>query len=173
MIKNIYLFISVFALILSTSAYAQEPDWYKKLRLIKPLESTSGDVERVFGNIKPKSSFTNETGSMASYDISEGRFYVYYAAGQCSSTWKGDYNVDKGKVVEISFYNSKLVKLSNFNLNLGDFIREMENDNPTLHYRNDELGIDYSTERGKVKGVDIFPSSKFNHLKCEINQTGK
>lgn len=135
--------------------------------LIKPLESTSDDVERVFGNIKPRSSFANEKGSMASYDISEGRFYVCYSSGQCSSTWKEDYNVDKGKVVTISFYNSKLLKLSNFNLKIEDFTREKENDNPTLHYINKELGIDYSTERGKVKGVHLFPALKYDYLKCD------
>ena len=173
MTRHIYLIISVLALILSTSAYAQEPDWYKKLKLIKPLESTSEDVERVFGNIKPQSGFSNEKGSMAYYEILGGHFYVDYSSGQCSSSWKGDYNVDKGKVVEISFYASKLSRLANFNLNLGDFITEKENDNSTLHYINNELGIDYSTERGKVKGVHLFPIVKYDYLKCENNKAVK
>ena len=154
--------------ILSTNLliYGQNPDWYIKLNKLEILKSSKNDVGRIFNDFKISKSFIHNGVESAFYESSEGELSVNFSAGGCSFKREDDYNVEKGKVLEAIFFPKEFVKLSKFRIDKNKFEKHLEDDNPTLHYINQNLGIDYGVQKGKVIHIKLFPSANFENLRC-------
>jgi hypothetical protein len=147
---------------------AQEPEWFKKLKQLKPLFTSKSDVENLFGNLKVKKQFIDKGIESVFYEAPEDAFLsLKYSAGDCSTGKSYDYQTNKGNIIEaIYFLNKRSVNISKFLINKNEF-ETRKDDDDTLYYFNKELGIEFGTQRDEVIHVEFFPSSKYDYLKCE------
>ena len=163
---KIVLLIAVSIFTVSKSR-AQVPDWFQKVMQIKPFESSKADVERIFNDAKISKSFTDIGLEFVYYDVADGRLSLRYSLGKCSEISDAVFDLEKGRVVRVHFTpDNVFVKLFKYKIDVKRFDAEYENDNPTLHYFDDESGISYSTQRKKLKGVQLYAPQKYLGLKC-------
>jgi len=153
--KAIIPTLSLSFLMLMTLAPGKDPDWRK----LVPLESTRADVERLLGPSK-------ET-YLADYTLEEGNLSVIYSSGPCGPDRTGGWNVPKDVVVSLSFSPKQKKRISALKLSPKKF-RKVVDDHVggVLYYINDEEGITYEVQRGRVDVVYYEPAGRYEHLYC-------
>jgi hypothetical protein len=146
-------FISV-ALMLSTS-----PCRAQAWRQIVPLKSTRSDVERILG---PSNGAYGVT-----YQLEEGNLFIEYSSGPCRPERKGGWNVPENIVVLVSFTPKVKKRIGVLKLDPKKF-RKVVDDHVigVVYYINDEDGITYSVQAGKVDYVEYGPAKRDDHLYC-------
>lgn len=138
----------------------KDPDWRK----LTPLQSTRADVERLLGR-------SNEA-YFADYTLEEGSLSVIYSSGPCRPDRKGGWNVPENVVVGLSFSPKNKKRVSELNLDPKKFRKVVGGGvgggdvGGVLFYINDETGITYEVQRGRVDEVYYDPPGKYEHLYC-------
>jgi hypothetical protein len=142
-------------LMLVIPALGKDPDWRK----LVPLQSTRADVERLLGPSKEA--------YFADYKLEEGNLSVIYSSGPCGAGRTGGWNVPKDKVVSLSFSPKHKKRMSALKLSPKKFRKVIDDHvGGVVYYINDEDGITYEVQRGRVDVVYYEPSGKYKHLYC-------
>ena len=169
MIMNIkiILCLSLF-LLLSNVAMAKDPEWLRRMKEIKLLSNTREDINKFLGDPVDD----EKENYLWYYDFPEGRMAITYQSKQCVAPPENNgklvgWKVPEWTVVEVSFSPDKYIKPKTLNINFEDFTSKPIYDYPEAsEYRNDELGIDYVLNKGKIEYITFRPSKKFAHLQC-------
>jgi hypothetical protein len=136
-------------------SFRKDPDW----RQILPLRSTRADVERLLGPSKEA--------YFADYSLEEGNLFIEYSSGLCRPERKGGWNVAKDVVVKISFSPKHKRRIAQLKLDPKKFRKVIDDHvGGVFYYVNDEEGITYEVQRGRVDVVYYEPPSRYNHLYC-------
>lgn len=156
-----------------------------KMKQVKLLSDTYEDVVRIMG--KPVDG-TAEREYSEYFDFKEGRMFVLFSLGVCKqkgvkglqalSGWK----VPEYTVVKVSFSPDKPISPKKSLIDLSGFTKKTvryaddysDGATPDDHrrapfqfeYENDELGISYFEEYGKISDITFYPSRKFDNLLC-------
>lgn len=167
--KNFFLF-ALLLLTLNISVFAQALSYeLDKIREIKMLESTRGDVSRILVGYEYDKDDDEETTmefSTKNIDVE-----IEFSAGSCSEEAEetDEWNVPKGKVkrIEITFKNS--VTPDDLQLDLSDFKKEQRyaNVEDEFSYYTVDLGISIHIKKNEVEQITIFPALKKSSLLCK------
>jgi hypothetical protein len=144
------------SLIIISALTACAQDW----KQIVPLKTTRAEVERLLGPSKGA--------YFGDYQLKEGALFIEYSSGPCRPNRKGGWNVPENIVVSMSFSPKHPKKLSTLKLDLTKYRKVVGGDTPTVtYYINDDEGIVYAIQQGKVDYVEYGPSKKFDDLWCK------
>ena len=170
--KNFLLF-AILLLTININAFAQSPSYeLDKIREIKMLESTRGDVRRILASYKSddESGESNwETFSSEKMDVE-----VEYTTGDCSddSDDTDEWEVAKGAVksIEISFDNiDDYFSFEDFKYNVSSLQKEQryaDIENKFVYHDKDK-GIAFFVNENEVDKIRIFPVSKQSSMLCK------
>ncbi len=151
-------------LMLMKCQFAKDPDW----RQIVPLRSTRTDVERLLGPSKEA--------YFADYTLEEGNLFIEYSSGPCRPERKGGWNVPNDVVVQMSFSPKLKRKVADLKLDPKRFRKVIdEHVGGVIYFINDDLGLTYEVQRGKVDAIYYEPGTKDEHLYCgdPVNEATK
>ncbi|HEU4837635.1 MAG TPA: hypothetical protein VFS90_24610 [Pyrinomonadaceae bacterium] len=130
-------------------------DW----RQIVPLQSTRADVERLLGSTKEV--------YFAIYKLKEGSLFIEYSSGPCRPGRKGGWNVPENVVVSVSFSPKHGKRISSLKLDPNKFRKVIDQHvGGIVYYINDDEGIMYQVQSGKVDTIEYGPAKKHEHLYC-------
>ena len=143
------------ALVLTVATRASAQEWRK----IVPLKSTRADVERLLGPA--------EQPYGVDYELKNGVLSVEYSTGPCRKDRRGGWNVPEGVVISFSFSAKHKQRVTDLKLNRKRFRRVIDTHTGGItYYINDEDGIMYEVQQGRVEGVEYYPPKKYDHLYC-------
>lgn len=157
-------------LLLTSPAFSKDPEWLKKIKQIALLTDTYDDVIRILG--KPVDG-SSEKELSEYFDFKEGRIFVGFESGKCIATPESNgklvgWKVPRWTVTDISFSPNKWIDPKKLNINFNGFTAKPIYDvSEAVEYRNDELGIDYVLNKGKIEYITFRPAKKYNYLLCE------
>ena len=142
-------------LVLTDQLNVKGQDW----RQIVPLKSTRAEVERILG--------ATATTYFAEYELKQGSLFVEYSSGPCKPERKGGWNVPKDVVIMISFTPKRKTRIASLKLDPKKF-RKVVDDHAigVLYYVNDEEGITYQVQSGKIDFVEYHPAKRDEHFYC-------
>ena len=142
-------------LILANQINVKGQNW----RNFVPLKSTRADVERLLGPTKEP--------YFGVYHLKDGILDIEYSSGPCSPERKGGWNVPKDVVITLNFSPKRRMRIGDLKLDPTKFRRVVdEHVIGILYYVNDEEGITYQVQRGKVDYVEYRPARRDEHLYC-------
>jgi hypothetical protein len=128
-------------------------------RTITPLKSVRTEVESSFG--------PSSDPYLASYSLKDGTLFVQYSSGPCRPETKGGWNVPEGTVVLVRFVPKSKKKLASLKLELSKFRRVVGGDVAGIvNYTNEETGVTYEVQRGRVDAIEYLPRKRYYSLKC-------
>lgn len=125
------------------------------------LQSTRSDVERLLGPpAEPKGS---------QYRTKTEIVNVRYSGEPCVKDDPSGYNIPAGVVIHLVIFPKREQRFSNLNIDETKFKKEQDPHMPAgyFHYTNYEDGMTVTVSEGIVKKVTYWPSSKFQHLRCQ------
>jgi hypothetical protein len=142
-------------LMLGVSVPGNAQDW----RRIKLLETVRPDVERLFG--------PSSEGYAATYVLQDGVLFLEYSSGTCRPDRKGGWNVEEYTVVSLRFVPKSKQRLARLNLDLRKF-RKVVDDHVggVTYYTNDEEGVTYEVQFGRVDAINYLPGKRYNSMQC-------
>lgn len=142
-------------LILTSRVHVKGQDW----RQIVPLKSTRAEVERILGAT---------TGAyFAQYELKQGSLFIEYSSGPCKPERKGGWNVPKDVVIRVNFSPKHRTRIADLKLAPKKFRRVVDNHViGILYYVNDEEGITYQVQSGRIDFVEYGPARRDEHLYC-------
>lgn len=160
-IKTLYLLSLI--LVFNCQNYAQEPDWFRKIKSIDVLISTRKDIIKLFE--EPKNS---NYPYFESYQLKEGKMNVEYSKGFCNGEKKDAWNVTEFTVTRIFFTPNRPVTPEMLGINPTEFHKyEIEDVPGAFEYENDETGIDFTLKTtGKIEIIVFNPQKKYDNLYC-------
>jgi hypothetical protein len=125
-----------------------------------PLKTTRANVEAILGPA--------DEGFEVTYSLKDGNLSIEYSSGPCKSGRKGGWNVPKDVVISLLFSPRRPKKVSELRLDLTKFKKVIDEHLPSVtYYINDEDGITYAIQKGKVDYVEYGPSKKYDDLYCK------
>ncbi len=131
----------------------------KEWRKIVPLKSTRTDVERLLGPA--------EQPYGVDYELKDGVLSIVYSTGPCRKERRGGWNVPEGVVISFSFSAKRKQHEVDLKLNRKKFRKVIDTHTGGItYYINDEDGITYEIQQGRVDGVEYYPPKKYDHLYC-------
>lgn len=147
-------------LLLNGSVLGQE--W---LRKILPLETTVTEVEQTFRE-KPE-----KRADKLFFKLKEGNVFVYFSVGCSDGTFQEKWAVEENKITRLIFYPKRKKNISFYRKFISHKIeaqkmRKASDSGHTL-YIDDEKGVIYDTQFGKVLSVEFFPPKNYDDLKCK------
>jgi hypothetical protein len=156
---SLYCLISV----LTLASQSEAKEW----RGIVPLRSTRQDVERILG------SPTRQTPADANYDAGDVRVFVTFSEGDCNK-WPYGWDVPAGTVQEIHVYPTKVLPLSEINLDPGKYRETLDVHHRVLLYADEEEGFDIVSHESdrRVHIFSYYPPAKERHRQCYENIRG-
>lgn len=90
------------------------------------------------------------------------------SSGPCRPDRKGGWNVAANVVVSMSFSPKHPKKLSILKLDLTNYRKVISEHLPSItYYINDEAGITYTVQEGRVDYVQYGPGKKYDDLYCK------
>ena len=147
------LFLCGLILTLAPRANAQE--WRK----IVPLKSTRADVERLLGPA--------EQPYAVDYELKDGVLSIVYSTGPCRKDRRGGWNVLEGVVISYSFSAKRKQCEVDLKLTRKKFRRVIDTHTGGItYYINEDDGITYEIQQGRVEGVEYYPPKKYDYLYC-------
>lgn len=148
-----HILLAAFFLSVVKSANAQE--WRKFV----PLETTRVEVENLLGR--------TEVGYLAIYKLKEGNLSIEYSSGPCRPDRKGGWNVPENVVVNMFFSPRKKRRLSDLKVEPRKLRKVVDRHvGGIIYYINDEAGVVYEIQEGKVESLEYGPPKKYDHLHC-------
>ncbi len=164
--KMKFVCIGVLLLGLSNVSLSQEPQWFTKMKQIKLLSDTYDDVVKLVG--KPAEDGI-EKDTSEYFDFDDGRMSIDFEPGNCGDGMVQGWKVAKWTVTGIMFSPEKWLEPKQ--LGIKDFkgykANLIHDGREGIEYVNDELGIEYIVNQGKVQNVIFRPAKKYDHLRCE------
>lgn len=161
----------VLSLFLANEVIAKDPSWLKKMREIRLLVDKYEDVIRILGTPGDK---TVERELSEYFDFPEGRLWVGFATGQCVVTPYSEgkpigWLVPPYTVIDISFSPDRWIEPKNLGIkNFNGFTAmPIHEGREGIEYVNDELGVDYTVNRGKIQDITFRPAKKYDYLLCK------
>lgn len=143
------------ALILYLGGVASGQVW----RSITPLRSVRTEVESLLG--------PSSDPYLASYSLQDGTLFVQYSTGPCTPETKGGWNVPEGTVVLIRFVPKSKKRFTSLKIKFSKFKRVEGGDVVGIvNYTNEEEGITYEVQRGRVDAIEYLPGKRHYSLKC-------
>jgi hypothetical protein len=131
-------------------------DWHR----LVPMKSSRADVEGLLGK--------GNAGFASIYELRDGVLYVEYSTGPCSEIKPSGWDAPVDTVVSFSFKSRRKLRVSDLRINRKSFTLIKDPVAGGVDYLvNKHLGITYQIQLGEIDNVEYFPSSKFDHLKCE------
>jgi len=128
-------------------------------RAIKPLKSVRTEVEGLLGPSSAR--------YLASYSLQDGTLLVQYSSGPCTPETKGGWNVPEGTVVLIRFVPKSKKRFTSLKLEFSKFKRVEGGDVAGIvNYTNEEDGVTYEVQRGRVDAIEYLPEKRHYSLKC-------
>lgn len=128
-------------------------------RAIIPLKTVRTEVESLFG--------PSSDPYLASYSLNDGTLFVEYSSGPCRAERKGGWNVKDGVVVSVRFEPKSKKKFTSLKLDLSKFKRVEGGDVVgIINYTNEEEGVTYEVQRGRVDAIEYLPDKRYYSLKC-------
>ena len=130
-------------------------DW----RRITPLTTVRTEVENLLGS---------SSGAYdATYTLNDGVLFVEYSSGPCTPDRKGGWNVPEYTVVSLRFEPKAKKKFASLKLDLSKFRRTVgKHVGGVTYYTNEEDGITYEIQRGRVDAIEFLPGKLHYSLKC-------
>lgn len=164
--KKIILNSIILILISGISAYAEQPDWFVKLKKIKLFSSTKADVEKLFENAQMVKSenldekFKFGWGKSIKYVTEEGILEAEFSTGKCAeSQSKYGYDVAADVVVGFTFTPNQITYDNQLRLDLNMFERKTDSNMPEIYtLTSDELGLFIVIDEAKVGWVTFYIS---------------
>jgi hypothetical protein len=129
---------------------------------IVPLHSTREEVERFLGPpVRPCT-------KGCSYDTKNEGVFVLYSGKPCESGEQSRWRVPPDTVLGLSVYPAVKPQLSHLKLNLKSFAKTRDPElQGYLTYTDAQEGVTYEvSDKGLVLGIEFFPSSKDESLRC-------
>lgn len=128
-------------------------------RAITPLKSVRTEVESLLG--------PSSDPYLASYSLQDGTLFVQYSTGPCTPETKGGWNVPEGTVVMIRFVPKSKKRFTSLKLRSSKFKRVEGGDVVgVVNYTNEEEGVTYEVQRGRVDAIEYLPGKRHYSLKC-------
>lgn len=153
--KTIRHFLMLPSLLVVFYSCGNAQDWRK----VRPLESTRAEVEALLG--------PEEGAFSAIYQLKEGSLFIEYSSGPCTPERKGGWNVQKNVVVSLSFSPRRKKQFANLKIDPKKFRKEIDQHViGIIYYVNDEDGITYEIQDGKIDSIEYGPPRKYNNLYC-------
>ncbi len=152
---------AVFAIFLLPFLFSTQSqlDDNQNWRQIVPLKSSRTDVERLLG--------TTKEAYFATYQLKEGSLFIEYSSGPCSAERKGGWNVPKDVVISVSFSPKRKRRIAALKLDSKKFRKVIDQHVVgIIYYINDEDGITYQVQEGKIDSVEYSPTKRDEHLYC-------
>lgn len=147
--------LCILLLMLNQPSLGQE--WLWK---ITPFKMKITELNTLF-DIKAE----NYTDNELKYELKEGNLFVVYSDEKCASTGWGKWDVSEGTIVGITFYPKKKRKPSFYKLDNSEMNKSLD-DIGTEVFTNKEKGLLYTVYSGKVNEITLYPSQKFEKLRC-------
>ena len=133
----------------------QGQDW----RRIDPLKSTRAEVEALLGPA--------EGAYGVIYRLKDGSLFIEYSSGFCRPERKGGWNVPENVVVSVNFSPKHPRRISSLKLDPKKFRKEIDRHvGGIIYYINDDEGITYEVQSGKVDSIEYGPPKRYDHLYC-------
>lgn len=155
MIKIMRSLLMLSFLILALYSCSNAQDWRK----ITPMISTRSEVETLLGPAE---------GAFATiYKLKEGSLFIEYSSGPCRPERKGGWNVPENVVVSVSFSPKNKLRIARLKLDPKKFRKVIDQHViGIIYYINDEEGITYQVQAGRVDAIEYGPAKKYDHLSC-------
>jgi hypothetical protein len=129
-------------------------------RKFEPLNTTRADVETVLGS--------GGEGYEVAYQLTDGKLSIEYSSGPCTSERKGGWNVPKDVVISLHFSPEHPKTVSELKLDSRKYRKVIGKHLPSVtYYINNEDGIVYAIQMGKVDWVEYGPAKKDEDLRCK------
>jgi len=143
-------------LFLASSSSVQE--W----RGIKPLHSTRADVERLLGPA--------EKSYQVIYELEAGNLTIEYSTGRCGGVKQEGWDAPEDTVVSYLFSPKVKQSLADLKLDEKKF-KKVTNSHVSVidSYIDDEDGILYEVQGGKVDFVENYPPHKYANFRCGLS----
>lgn len=162
---------SMLLFVLSYSAAAQGRGWFEKMKSLELLSFSRDDVLKLMGDPVEN----DRESHIWYYDFKEGRMSILFSSGVCKSKGhKGlqafsGWNVPAWRIVEIAFSPDERVEPEKLNIISFDGFstRPIHGGREGIEYTNDELGIDYIVNEGKIQNIIFRPAKSYEHLRCK------
>jgi len=153
-VKIVIVLFLVF-IVLTQRHDTNRQDW----RQIVPLQSTRADVERLLG--------PGKEAYFAIYQLKEGSLFIEYSSGPCRPERKGGWNVPENVVVSVSFSPKHRTRITTLKLDPKKFRKVVDQHVVgVIYYVNDDEGITYEVQSGKVDTIEYGPAKRYDHLYC-------
>jgi|SRR5215213_6585934 len=151
------LAILVTLILLAPNSGLKSQEWKKFV----PLKTTRAEVEAILGPAREK-------GFEVTYQLNDGNLSIEYSTGPCRSDRKGGWNVPQDVVISLLFSPQHPKKVYELKLDVTKYRKVVGKHLPSVtYYINDEDGIVYAIQMGKVDYVEYSPPKKFNDLQCK------
>lgn len=152
---NMRSLLMVSSLIVALYSGANAQDWRK----ISPMISTRAEVETLLGPA--------DGAFAAIYKLKEGSLFIEYSSGPCRPERKGGWNVPENVVVLVSFSPKNEPRIASLKLDLKKFRKVIDRHViGIIYYINDEEGVTYQVQGGRVDTIEYGPAKKYEHLYC-------
>ncbi len=123
------------------------------------MQTDISELEGIF-DFKPMKVY----GDKLKINLDEGNLFVWFSLGNCVSSSWGAWDIEEGKVISFTFYPKKGYKPSYYSLDNIGAKQEVRGKYST--FKNEETGLYYETQHGKVMRINYTPSRKYNNLRC-------
>jgi hypothetical protein len=103
------------------------------------------------------------------YDFDEGRMSISYTTGICGSfeTEVLGWKVPEWRVEQVGFSFDNDTEPKELGISFKGFDSSPIDDVPGgIDYTNDDLGVDYTVNKGKIHDITFRPAKKFGYLQC-------
>jgi hypothetical protein len=143
---NTRVILLLVSIILGISHCCSAQEWKK----IVPLKTTRAEVEAILG--------TAQGDYSAIYQLKEGSLFVEYSSGPCRPERKGGWNVPENVVVSLGFSPRYKKRVKDMKLDPKRFRKVVDNHVlGVIYYINDEDGITFEIQEGKIDSIDYRP----------------
>lgn len=162
-----FLLCFAFVFVSVTSTYANEPEWYQKVKQIKLMTSTRHEVESLFNNPKFEETSKKNWSQKVYYQLEFGQMIVSYSTGKCSKERNmSGYDVVEDTVIRVILNLKKPINMIELDVDLSNFEKYKERDNDAWIYTNEDLGIQLTGSEKVIRDLEFFPWSKYEYLSC-------
>jgi hypothetical protein len=148
--KSMRSLLMVPSLIIAFYSCGNAQNWRK----VEPLKSTRAEVEALLGAAQGAYS--------AIYQLKEGSLFIEYSSGPCTPDRHGGWNVAENVVVSLSFSPRHKKRFDDLKIDREKFRKEVDQHVIGItYYVNDEDGITYEIQDGRVASIEYGPPKKY------------
>jgi hypothetical protein len=143
-------------LVLTHSQFVGAQTWLPK---ILPLRTTVADIQpvlRAIPEISPEHYF---------FKLKEGNLILYYSRGNCIPGAYGGWDVPEGTITHFTFYPRRKRELAYYKVDPAKM--KQSYDSGQRVYSDENSGLAFWIQFGRVVDIRKFPSSNDERLRCK------